>query len=680
MIFLYACTIFLSAFLLFQIQPIIGKMILPWFGGSAAVWSTCMLFFQVLLLLGYLYAHLTTRRLRPRRQALLHIALLAASVALLPITLDEAYKPAGNAEPTLTIIGLMAASIGLPYFLLSASGPLLQAWFAREKPGSIPYRLFALSNFGSMLGLLSYPLLFEPSLTLPHMSVSWSAAYAVFALLCAALALRGVCAHAARAPAAAAPVGAAPSGRRRLAWLALAALPTILLMSVTSHLTQNVAPIPLLWVAPLSIYLTSFILCFEGGGWYRRNWYLPMFMLSIAGMVVFFIAPALMPKTAWLPILLYCGGLFCCCMVCHGELARLKPHASQLTTFYLMLASGGALGGIFVAIVAPRLFNDDYELVLAAIASVVAVFTVVYREPGGAAYRFVSREAWLKITVFSVTLTSLLVAAIFLFAAQQNIVQRRDFYGTVKVKDVGLGEQRYRQLSHGVILHGFQYLDAAKRRWPTSYYGADSGAGVALLAGRGAAPQKVGVVGLGAGTMAAYCRHGDAYRFYEINPLVIGLAASAFSYLPDCPAQMAVVQGDARLSLEREPAQHFDVLVLDAFSGDSIPVHLLTREAFGLYFRHLKPGGMLAVHISNQHLNLAPVVKLAADYYAKEARLVQSKQDQRRGVGMAEWIVISDGAAIFQSGELKSAARTIHAGQHIRPWTDDYSSIYAILK
>lgn len=684
MILLYAATIFLSAFLLFQVQPIIGKMILPWFGGSAAVWSTCMLFFQVLLLLGYLYAHLTTRYLTPRRQALLHIVLLAASISLLPITPNEAWKPAGGADPTLVIIGLMAASIGLPYFLLSATGPLVQAWFAREKAGSVPYRLFALSNFGSMLGLLSYPLFFEPWLALPRMSAGWSGAYTCFAVLCSLLALRGGSAHARRAempaPAGAGQGGAAPSARTRLAWIALAALPTILLMSVSSHLTQDVAPIPLLWVLPLALYLLSFILCFEGGGWYRRGWYLPLFLLSVGAMIFFFIAPALLVGNVWWPIAIYCAGLFFSCMVCHGELAQLKPHSRHLTAFYLMISSGGALGGIFVAVIAPRIFNDDYELAIAAMASVVTVFMVIYREPGSAQYRIMGKEAWLKATVFTGTLTSILLLVVFIFSERQNIVQMRNFYGTVKVKDVELAENRYRQLSHGIILHGFQYADAAKRRWPSTYYSEASGAGLAILASRGAQAQRVGVVGLGAGTMAAYCRPGDDYRFYEINPQVISLAASAFTFLSDCPAHVEIALGDARLSLEREAANNFDVLVLDAFSGDSVPVHLLTREAFGLYFRHLKRGGVLAVHISNQHLDLAPVVKLAADHYGKEARLVHSPANKERGAIQADWVVIADRPDIFQSSQFMGVAKTIQPNPRTRPWTDDYSSIYAVLK
>ena len=678
MVFLYGCVIFASAFLLFQIQPIMGKLILPWFGGSAAVWSTCMVFFQVLLLLGYSYAHLTTRYLKPRAQAVLHVTLLAASVLLLPIAADPAWKPQGVDDPTLLIIGLMARAIGLPYFILSSTGPLLQAWFAREKAGSVPYRLFALSNFGSMLGLLGYPLLFEPHLALPRMSAGWSGAYALFALACAILALRGSRAHAA-APQALAQAGPPPPLRRRVLWITLAALPTVLLMSVTSHLTQDIAPIPLLWVLPLALYLVTFILCFEGGGWYRRGWYLPVFAVSIGAMILFYALPVLADLHLAYPIALYCGGLFIACMVCHGELAGLKPQSAYLTSFYLMIAAGGAIGGAFVVVVAPRLFNDDYELMFAAVAIVFVVLGMIYREPGEHAYRFMRKEGGLKVAMFSITLVSMLaIGKVAVLDGQES--KSRNFYGTIKVADIGKGDDRYRRLAHGAITHGGQYLAGDRKRWPTAYYGAASGAGVGVVSSRSAGPQRVGIVGLGTGTMAAYCRAGDYYRFYEINPLVIKSARSEFSYLADCPAKVDIVQGDGRLSLEREAAQEFDVLVLDAFSGDSIPVHLLTREAFAVYFKHLRRGGILAVHTSNLHLDLVPVVKLAASHFGMHAWRVSSPADASRRLSPADWVLVSSRPERPHSE--RATALTVDAGLRIaiQPWTDDYSSIYGILK
>jgi len=677
---LYASTIFLSAFLLFQVQPVIGKVLLPWFGGSAAVWSTCLLFFQVVLLLGYLYAHWTSKLLAPKTQALLHMLLLATSIALLPITPGASWKPSGGEDPTWLIMGLMVATIGLPYFLLSTTGPLVQAWFARERPGTVPYRLFALSNFGSMLGLLSYPIVFEPGLAIPEMSFTWSAAYVAFAILCAMLASRAL----RHAPLAQVHGGTEragkPSASSLALWTGLAACPTILLMGVTSHVTQNVAPVPFLWVLPLALYLLSFILCFEGGNWYRRKWYLPAFVIWLAVMNVDLINP-ISDDGVWIPIALYCSGLFVSCMLCHGELARMKPHPEHLTSFYLMIALGGALGGTFVAIVAPRLFNNYYELPAAAIATAMLIATIVQGDTMRAYPRIPVYRTLTKVMAFVIATISIAAVA---STAKQNSMQRvltRNFYGTLRVNDVfqeGLWE---RQLVHGSILHGSQFLDKDRRRWPMTYYGDNGGAGMAVLATRNAgAQQRVGVIGLGTGTMAAYGRAGDYYRFYEINPLVDALARSHFSFLADSPAVVDTVLGDARQSLERDDPQRFDVLVVDAFSGDSIPVHLLTREAFAVYFRHVRPGGILAVHVSNRNLDLVPVVKHASDFYGKAARLVDSEDMDDRGLLESTWVLISDSDAVFDAKEFAGSAAELSPESSIRPWTDDYSSIYAILK
>lgn len=638
-----------------------------------------MLFFQGLLLLGYLYAHLTTRFLGPRRQAVLHIFLLAISLLLLPIVPNDSWKPSGDEDPTLLIIGLMAASIGLPYFLLSSTGPLVQVWFAREKPGSVPYRLFALSNFGSMLGLISYPLFFEPLFAIPHMAIGWSVAFACFALTCstlAALSLRVKVAVSQLNP-----VGksSAPKQGDRFRWLALAAFPTILLMSITSHLTQNIAPVPLLWVLPLVLYLATFILCFEGRNWYRRRWYLPLFIIFIPAMIFFVAVPTLMLSGIGWPIVLFCTGLFVCCMVCHGELVRIKPHPSYLTSFYLMIAVGGAIGGVFVAVLAPRIFNDDYELVIALIATLIAVSKVIHQGLDNSPESALKRDMWSKGIVFATTLISLLVLARYILLDEQDIRQR-NFYGTVKVSRHGVGDESVKQLTHGVILHGFQYMHPEKRSWSTTYYGEQSGAGLALLASRTFSGQRVGVVGLGVGTMASYCREGDYYKFYEINPLIIDLAKSEFTYLADCKAIVEIKKGDARLSLESEKFQSFDLLALDAFSGDSVPVHLLTQEAFGLYFHHLKKGGILAVHVTNRNLNLIPVVKAAADYYKKEAWHVQSKTDENKGSTRADWILVGDQLAVSNFKKLEVDFNEEKTASKIRPWTDGYSSIYTILK
>jgi SAM-dependent methyltransferase len=670
---LYACTIFVSAFLLFQVQPIIGKMILPWFGGSAAVWTTCLLFFQSLLVFGYLYSHWTIRFLQSRTQGWIHMVLLAASLAALPVLPDSNWKPSGSEDPAWLILGLLAASIGLPYFLLATTGPLLQAWFARERPGTVPYRLFALSNLGSMLALLSYPIAVEPFFPTRVQSFGWSAMYIVFALLCGTLASRGI--RRERALETSAPLRAAraPAVIQYALWAALAACPTVLLMAITSHLTQNVAPIPLLWILPLSLYLLSFILCFERDGWYRRAWYLPLLVLGLGGIGYTMIAN----KGLWIAIPLYCATLFVCCMVCHGELAKLKPHPRYLTAFYLMIATGGALGGVFVAVLAPRVFNGEYELSIGLVATGALVVAILYRDPSCRLHRVPAKLSWLASTGL------IFMLAWALAVEAHDLVQRsrllmRNFYGALRVSDTGQAERR--TLVHGTIIHGEQYLAPERKCWPTTYYGEKTGAGLAIAATRDEGPQRVGVIGLGVGTLAAYGKPGDYYRMYEINPLVIKVANSEFSFLQECGAAIDVVLGDARLSLEREPAQQFDVLLVDAFSGDSVPVHLLTREVFAQYFRHLKPDGIVAVHTSNKYLDLAPIVRLGADFHSKQAVRVDSEKDEGRGVYSASWVLISTRPDFLALETIKDVAKEIPVTPWVRPWTDDYSSLYPILK
>ncbi len=626
--FLYASTICLSAFLLFAIQPVIAKVILPWFGGTGAVWTACMLFFQVALLAGYAYACWSVRWLGPKAQAALHVALLGASLLLLPVTPRESWKPAGSEEPALRILALLAATIGLPYFLLSTTGPLLQAWYARSDRGAAPYRLFALSNLGAMLALASYPVAVEPLLATRQQTRWWSAAYAGFVLLCGLAAL-----HSGR-PGLEDPTeaGEPPSWNLQLLWVALAACASTLLLAVTNHLSKNVAPIPFLWVLPLGLYLLSFILCFEGRGWYRRDWFLRLLLAAFAALSY---GLSEYGETARLGVVIsiFAAALFVCCMVCHGELAALKPHPRYLTSFYLMVSLGGALGGAFVGLVAPHFFRGRYELPIGMAGCAFLPALVLYRRAAPAAPSAragfgrqpgpsgAGRDAEARWAAAGLGAALLLYLAIQIRSARGDArVLVRNFYGVLRVSDSG----PTRVLSHGVVNHGEQFMQPELRRQPTAYYGPQSGGGLALLDGGRPWPQRVGVIGLGAGVLAAYGRSGDYYRFYEINPLVIELASSEFSFLRDCPARVETIPGDGRLSLEREPDQQFDVLVLDAFSGDSVPVHLLTQEAFVLYFRHLKKGGVLAVHASSTYLDLAPVVDLAARELGRPARLVAS--------------------------------------------------------
>jgi len=687
--YFYGLTIFAGAFLLFQVQPIVGKLILPGFGGSARVWIVCLLFFQTVLLLGYAHAHGLTHKFPLRAQVRIHSGLLLASVMLLPVLPKVAGKLLPGLDPALQILGVLAATVGLPAFLLSSTSPLLQAWYAQKGDGATPYRFYAVSNTGSMLALLSYPLVMEPWVATSFQAVAWSWGYAAFVILCVALAFTTV----PNSPLAKAPVnGDPPDWKLQTLWLSLAACGSALLLAVTHHITQNLAALPLLWVIPLALYLLSFILCFEGGAWYRRGLF-----LRLLGVTLGSLAYALAPSFAGLPLRvavpLFCGGLFVCCMFCHGELARLKPHPAYLTSFYLMCALGGVLGALFVAVLAPHVFSGSYELRIALGCCALLVLVVHHRDPSSPFYRARWQPDWLlMVGVAAAIIVSLGVTAREEAAGARLMV--RNFYGVLRVVDgtapsvvmvggrdsqVPVEVSRYEKLMNGTIDHGLQFLAPERRDLPTSYYGPESGAGIVLKAADPGTPLKVGLIGLGVGTLAAYGRPGDQYKFYEINPLVIQVANREFCFLRDSKARIGVVEGDGRLSLEQEPPQGFDVLAVDAFSGDAIPVHLLTREAFRLYFRHLKPHGTLAVHVSNKYLNLNPVVAGAAEALGMEAVLVNNKPDSPRGISRSTWVLVGNPRGFLGKAEVENAGTVLGPGALKIVWTDDYSSLMKAL-
>jgi SAM-dependent methyltransferase len=667
---LHAATIFLSAFLLFLVQPVLAKQILPWFGGAAIVWTTCMVFFQLVLLLGYAYAHGLTR-LRPRAQLAIHAALLLASLALLPATPDPSWKPAGGDNPVARILALLFATIGLPYFLLSSTSPLVQSWFARAFPGTSPYPLFALSNLASMGALLGYPFVLEPWLRNAEQSAYWSMGFALFVLLALALAWTSRdlprLEDAASAAAAAEP---APPPRQVALWLLLSAMGSVMLLAVSNHLTQNISSIPLLWVVPLAIYLFTFILCFEGRAWYRRDAYLGLLLWLLCMMGWFLADKSLQFELLW-HIGVFSIGLFVVCMFCHGELALRRPAPRHLTLFYLMVSLGGVLGGVLVGIVAPVTLPAYLELDVAIIVVAAIALVVNVRRPLPIAVLFV--------IVFAFTIGCLVYRV-------RNVMEgtvfiERNYYGVLRVKEsrsrLDDVDTAYRSLVHGAILHGEQWQSEKYRRSATTYYKVTSGIGRALLAHEGK-PIRVGIIGLGAGSIAVYGDGDDVYRFYDIDPAVVRVANTYFTYLKDSPAKIDIVVGDARLSLERETPQGFDVLAIDAFSGDSIPVHLITYDAVTQYLRHLKPDGVIAFHVSNRFLDLKPVILAIAEKHGLEFAYIHETGDE--GSTTSDWVLVTRNKALIYREGIVEAIEPVAPRPDWNLWTDDFNNLVQVFK
>ncbi|MEX2141447.1 MAG: fused MFS/spermidine synthase [Pirellulales bacterium] len=806
----FALTIFVSAFLLFQVQPLISKFILPWFGGSPAVWTTCMLFFQTLLFAGYAYAHFSVRYLAPARQALVHVMLLVAALAVtLPsIAPSASWKPEGSDSPTWQIMALLVMNVGLPYLLLSSTGPLLQAWFARSFPARSPYRLYALSNVGSLLALVSYPFLVEPALDSHQQSRIWSWSFALFVVLCGYAAVHMW--NLGRAKGATAHTGGAsgtrpvqlvsgvdeptPAWYQPLLWITLPAFASMMLLATTNHVCQDVAVIPFLWVVPLSLYLLSFIISFDHERWYVR----PFF--ALAGLVFVYLAAAApdfpiefgedetkskvtlthfaKSTVEWWhtrtqpsrdddaddgdengtaandegntipslfePELDYVGelvvhfaALFCICMICHGELVRIRPAPRYLTSFYLMISAGGALGGLFVTLIAPRVFETYYEWKLGIFGGVIltaATFllsTGIFQHFDDVAGPPTNKRGW-SLARWSIMLLACAVPGLVLSgiawsdvakmlkaddeeSGQGNyrdvvIARVRNFYGAVRIEerlqtesDTDEMKPYSRTLYHGRIIHGLQYLDEDERL-ATTYYATESGVGRAIGFFKPNPNMRVGAVGLGTGTLAAYCTEpGYYFRFYEINPRIEELSNEYFTYRKNAAGKVDIIMGDARLSLEREAdeaSQRFDVLVLDAFSGDAIPTHLLTREAFEIYLKHVDiDSGIIAVHISNRYLDLVPVVRgLTEEFNLGSLRIHNSESSG--GVYSSEWICVTNNREfldlhaeddeydskwlpqyMFYAGERQphAAFETIRSWPRSILWTDAYSNLFDIL-
>jgi len=641
-----------------------------------------MLFFQLLLLAGYAYAHVSIRFLKPRMQMLVHVALLLGSCALLPILPNPMWRPTQAGDPTARILLLLTATIGLPYFLLSSTSPLLQAWFVRRTGSKVPYRLFALSNFGSMLALVSFPFLVEPTMATRQQAFWWSGGYVAFALLCAftAWVSRAASAEHSNQAMADSESGERPSYAQLVLWVLLASCASVLLVSVTNHMSQNIAPIPLLWVLPLALYLLTFIFAFESDRIYRRWLFIPLLAPALAGMAYMIYAEDGNFNIKY-AIPGYAAGLFVCCLFCHGELARRRPAPRHLTLFYLMVSLGGALGGIFVALIAPRVFRIYWELPLGLIACGMLAMIAVW------SLRVPKLGAWpLRAVIF---IAVGVLAGYFIRqerALSKNLVlQARNFYGPLEVRDdLPTEDYAQRTLLHGTIDHGSQLQDPVLRYVTTSYYAKRSGVGRAMGALREKGPIRAGVIGLGAGVLSNYGRKGDYFRIYEINPLVERIAQTLFTFYPHSAADKAILMGDARLTLERQLAtegpQNYDILAVDAFSSDAIPVHLLTREAIQLYFRHLKPEGVLALHISNRYLDLKPVCEGGAASVGRQAWVVEDDGDEASYLSASTWVLVTSDLSLYKDKSFKDATISQYtAKKGFRPWTDDYSNLFQIL-
>lgn len=650
------------------------------------VWIVALLFFQTALFGGYLYAHGLVSWMG-RRGKIVHLGLLFLALAFLPI--GPAHPPeTPSSGPTLAILWMLCASLALPFLLLSSTSPLIQSLVSSSPPVGEKkeiYRLFALSNLGSLLGLWCYPFLLEPFSSIETQRWIWSGGFGVFVALSAISVLGARPRVPTRRP------GARPGACRPLSipalWLALALTGSILFMATSNQLTRNIAAIPFLWVLPLSLYLSSFIVAFERERWYVR-WIWGTLFLGSLGAILFLLTSGKEPSLA-LQLGLYSVNLFSGTLLCHGELYRLRPPAQDLTGFYLLVAGGGALGGAFVALVAPSIFSGYWEYPLS--------LGLVYLVVGGSVVLASEQESFGRgIAWFFGGLVLIVALGSYVRSGSEGaITSRRNFFGLLRVFDRDLGGGLIeRDLWNGPIAHGAELLDPARRREPLLYYGRETGIGIAFsylarqrrpAAARGL---RIGVIGLGTGSLAAYGRASDRMRFYELNPQVVEVARKYFNYLEDSRAAVTIVTGDARLSLARElrdsGSNRFDLLVLDAFTGDAIPVHLLTREAFALYDAHLAADGILAVHVSNLHLDLRPVVRSHAESMKAVALPVESDADPSKHLYVANWVLVTRNASFVSSPDLTRHLSPWRADVFYDPadfaWTDDYSSLFRVLK
>jgi hypothetical protein len=670
---LYDTTVFLGAFLLFLVEPMAAKQLLPALGGSSAVWLTCLVFFQITLLLGYLYAHWLTRAAFGGWQRRIYFALLAiAAVLLAAQTIHHPKLSQGADHPVTTIFVALSLTIGLPFLLLASTSPLLQVLLARSEGGSIPYRLFALSNTGSLLALIAYPTLVEPNLTLKLQRTLWSAGFVLYAVLCAVLAQRTRPTAPTEEHTTASLETVSATKPKKWLWFLLPMAAAMQLSAVTGHLTVNIAAIPLLWMLPLVVYLLSFIVAFEFPAFYRRGLVVRLLVVMLASLG-YAISKTDVSLPVGVAILFFLAEAFIACLFCHAEAYAMRPQrASESTLFYLLIAAGGAAGTFFIGILSPLIFSANYDLAISFFVTATLAVAVTWH------------DGWPQRLLWSTCSALLLFFAIMLHTAysREAILEVRNFYGTLRVKQSNPPPLAFtvRTLLNGTIQHGTQLFSPELRRTPTTYYAEDSGIGLAMRFCCDGRTRNIGVVGLGTGTLAAYGKPGDHIRFYEINPQVRPIAQNLFTYLRDSRARITYADGDARASLSSETSQSFDVLAVDAFSGDAIPLHLLTAEALTLYKKHLAADGILAFHVSNQYLNLAPEIALLASSAQMQARLVEGLPDAARGEFRSTWVLLTASPTFFAQPEIVAAVQPVPTIAGLRLWTDDYSSLLPILQ
>jgi hypothetical protein len=691
----YAVCIFLSAFLLFQVQPIISKTLLPWFGGTPAVWTSAMLFFEVILTGGYAYANWLAKRNKGRQQTIIHLVLLAISVCLIvylwivwpsPIKPADRWELTNYSSPFMYVIFLLAISVGLPFFILSTNSPLMQSWFSHKNPGRSPYWLYALSNIGSLLGLILYPILIEPLFTIQWQGWIWAGGYLLFVIVVGYNALhqnKNTPVTNTTEDEPAAETAQKTKKGTRIMWLVLSACATLMFLAVTNEIAQQVAVIPFLWVLPLAVYLLSFVLAFSSRRWYDRKIFTLLFLIGCLGLILIFLNPMIHYV---IQIFIYNFLLFTITMICHGELYALRPHASQLTHFYLLVSIGGALGGLIVNLLAPLIFKGYWEFKIGlAFIGILLVYLLFPRTRTRSAFYY-----RILAGIMALVVTGSVIYLIF-FSTSKDLFANRNFYGVVNVlqKEVGSTQQKANLLVHGTTIHGFQYIEPELRDTPTSYFSRTSGVGLAILNnplyGSG---MRVGVLGLGVGTLAAYGQPGDYYRLYEINPVIVDLAngqGGYFSFIKDSKAETEIVTGDARISLEKElnsgVKNDFDILVLDTFSGDSPPAHLVTKEAFDIYLQNLAPDGLIAANISNNHLDFRPVFWRLAQYYDLEFAIIYNQPENDPAAYPSIWVLLTRNSKLLEAPEIAERAdRMTGYTTDIRLWTDDYSNLFQIIK